>query len=345
MGIDNESLGFLKELIEAISPSGFEEDAVKVWRERTGKFCSQVTIDTTGNAIAKLENKGPKVMLAGHIDEIGLMVKYIDKEGFIYFSPIGGIDPYILQGQRVWLRGKKGKVLGVIGKKPIHLIEEEEKNKRLKFEEMWIDVGLDSEDKVKEIIDIGTVGVVGVGFEKLGEVAVGRGFDDKAGAFVVSEVMKILSGHRPAATVYGVATVQEEVGLRGARVSSYGITPDYALAIDVTFTSDTPSLDKRKIGKIDLGKGPVLAWGPNINKELFGLLKQTAEEDNIPYQIEAIPRPTGTDANVMQMTKSGVATALVSIPNRYMHTPVEIISLEDLVNAAQLISKFIYKLS
>lgn len=344
--MQKESFEFLKKLTNSISPSGFEEEAVKIWRERTKKFVGEVKVDVHGNALGILNKEGkPKVMLSGHIDEIGYMVKYIDKEGYIYFSPIGGIDLHLVPGERIWIKTKKGKVLAVIGKKPIHLLKEEERKQVAKIEQLWMDIGVKNEKEANAILKIGDPAVPAVGFEILNEEkVVGRGFDNKAGAFIVSETLRILPRKNLKASVYGVATVQEEIGLRGAKTSAYGITPDIGIAIDVTFATDYPDMDKKKVGDIKIGGGPVIARGPNINPKVFELLTKTAQEAKIPHQIEGIPYGTGTDANVIQLTKAGIATGLVSIPNRYMHTPVELVSLKDLENTAKLLAAFILQL-
>ena len=340
-----ESFNFLEMLMDTVSPSGFEEEAARIWRDRTKSFVDEVKTDVLGNSIAVLKRKeSPKIMLAGHIDEIGYMVKYINKEGYIYFSTIGGVDLHLVPGQRVWVKTKKGNVLGVIGKKPVHLLEEEEKKKVAKIEELWIDIGAKDKKEAMFILSVGDPVVPAVGLEILNDdIVVGRGFDDKAGAFVISETLKILSEKRFKASLYGVATVQEEIGLRGAKVSAYGISPDIGIAIDVTFATDFPSMDKRKAGDIKIGKGPVIARGPNINPKIFDFLIEVAKKERIPYQIEGISKATGTDANVIQLTKTGVATGLVSIPNRYMHTQVELVSLKDLENTSKLLSAFVLR--
>jgi len=344
--MEKKSLEFLKGLVETISPSGFEEEAVKVWKERTKDFADEVKTDVHGNTIAVLNKNGkPRIMLAGHIDEIGYMVKYIDKEGYVYFSTIGGVDLHLVPGQRVWLKTKKAKVLGVVGRKPKHLLEEEEKKKISKIEELYIDIGAKDEKEARSILDIGDPAVPAVGFEALrDDLVVARGFDDKAGAFIVSETLRLLSQEKIKSSVYGVATVQEEIGLRGAKTSAYGISPDIGIAIDVTFATDCPGMDKRKIGDIKLGGGPVINRGPNVTSKVFDLLIETAEQERIPYQVDSTPGATPTDANVLQLTKAGVATGLVSIPNRYMHTPVEVVSLKDLENISKLLSSFILRI-
>lgn len=345
--MEKGSLKFLRALIESHSPSGFEKDAAGVWKKRVKGFADDVKVDVHGNVMGVLNGKGrPRVMLAGHIDEIGYMVKYVDDDGYVYFSTIGGVDLHLVPGQRVWIKAKKGDVFGIIGRKPIHLLEEEERKKVSKLENLWIDIGAKNKKEALSMVSIGDPAIPAVGFDSLsGTRAIGRGFDDRAGAFVVSECLRFLSGKKMAASVYGVATVQEELGLRGARTSTYGISPDVGIAIDVTFATDFPGVDKKKIGDIKVGDGPVIARGPNMNHRVFELLVKTAKEKKIPYQIEGISRATGTDANVMQLTRSGVATGLVSIPNRYMHTPVELVDLKDLENAAKLISAFVLKLT
>ena len=345
--MEKKSLEFLKELTNTISPSGFEQEAVEVWRKRTKIFADEIKSDVHGNAIAVLNKGGkPRIMLAGHIDEIGYMVKFIDKEGYVYFSTIGGVDLHLVPGQRVWFKTKKGKVLGVIGRKPAHLLEDEEKKKISKIEELWIDIGAKDEKEAKSILDIGDPAVPAVGFEELrNDLVVARGFDDKAGAFVVSETLRLLSKKKIKTSVYGVATVQEEIGLRGAKTSAYGISPDIGIAIDVTFAADVPSMDKRKIGDIKIGGGPVINRGPNITSKIFDLFIETAKQEKLPYQIDGTPNATPTDANAIQLTRAGVATGLISIPNRYMHTPVEVVNLKDLENIAKLLSAFILKLN
>ncbi|MBN1522053.1 MAG: M42 family metallopeptidase, partial [Candidatus Aureabacteria bacterium] len=309
-----DSLDFLRELTQSVSPSGFEEDAINIWKQRTKHITDDVSIDVLGNVTAVLNKSGsPRIMLAGHIDEVGFMVKYIDKDGYIYFSTIGGIDLHLVPGQRVWIKTKKGKILGVIGKKPVHLLEEEEKKTVAKLEDLWIDIGINNKKRVESLLHIGDPVVPAVGLEVMNDdIVIGRGFDDKTGAFVISETLRILSQKKISSCVYGVATVQEEIGLRGAKASAYGLSPDIGIAVDVTFASDFPSVDKRKTGDIHIGKGPVIVRGPNIHPKIFHLFVETAKKEKIPYQIEGISKATGTDANVIQLTKSGIVTGLIS---------------------------------
>ncbi len=336
---------FLKDIVDAISPSGYEGDAVKVWRKRAKKYTNVVRGDLHGNSIAVLnEEKRPKIMLAGHIDEIGLQITYIDEQGYLRFAPIGGWDPQIPQGQRVVIKGKKGIVKGVIGKKPIHLLKGQEREKVVSIEQMHIDIGVSSKKEAEKLVEIGAPAVIDYYYDRLsGETAVARGFDNRVGAFIVLEALGELVKEAESlnSSVYAVATVQEEIGLRGARTSAFGIDPDIGIAVDVTFATDYPGMDKNRFGDIKLGGGPVIARGPNINPKVFELLVKTAEEEKIPYQVEAIPHGTGTDANAIQVTRSGVATGLVSIPNRYMHTPCELVNLDDLDNIIKLLAGFI----
>jgi len=347
--MDQKSLEFLKSLINSMSPSGFEEEAANIWRDYTSSFAEEVKRDLHGNTIAVVNKSGsPRVMLAGHIDEIGYMVKYIDEDGFIAFAPIGGVDPQIAQGQRVYIKGKKGKILGVIGKKPIHLFKPEDRKKVVEFKDMFIDIGAKSKEEAEEYVSVGDPIVNAPGFDELlGDRIVGRGFDDRVGAFVIAEALRLLSEMDIRAAVYAVATVQEEIGLRGAKTSAFGIDPKVGIAVDVTFAMDTPKLklEKGEVGDIKIGGGPVIARGPNINHKVFDLFVRTAEEEDIPFQVEGIPRGTGTDANVIQLTRAGVAAGLISIPNRYMHTPVEVVSKTDLENAAKLIAAAVKKIT
>ena len=332
MPMEKSREDFLKCLIETPSPSGFEEQVQLVFQERIQDKVDQFYKDLHGNAIGVINPDAPfRVMLAGHCDEIGLMVEYINDQGYIYFSTIGGVDAHITPGKRVVIHSSQGPMKGIIGKKPIHLIEEKERQKVVKIEEQWIDVGAKSKEELTKIIQIGDPITVEVGFERLmGTKVVGRGFDDRVGAFVVAEVLRSVRKERVQCGIYGVSTVQEELGLRGARTSAFGIDPHVGIAIDVTFASDCPDVDKRKVGDISLGKGPVISRGPNINPHIFRRLVHTAVQKNIPFQIQAESRATGTDANSIQVNRKGVATGLLGVPNRYMHTPSEVIDLDDL---------------
>ena len=341
--MNKTSQNFLKALLEAPSPSGYEQPAAKIWRDYVKSSVDELIPDVHGNTIAVLNPKANfKFMLAGHIDEIGLMITYIDDKGYIYTAQIGGMDPSLLVGQRVKIITKKGDVFGVIGRKAIHQMKPDERKKGVEMENIWVDIGADSKKEAEKRVSVGDPIVVDVECRQLdSDKIVSRATDDKAGAYVVAEVMKALSKRKLNVCVMGVATVQEEVGLRGAITSSYNVNPDAGFAIDVTFASDHPETDPKKIGEVKLGSGPVLHRGPNINPIMEDVLFKIAKQKKIPYQLTAEPRGTGTDANAMQLSRGGAATGLISIPNRYMHTPVEVISAKDLDNTVKLIVEYI----
>ena len=337
-----DSVDFLKSIVEVPSPSGFEQPVRELISNRMEVFCDEVRHDVMGNVIGVL-NPGAKtrVMLAGHCDEIGMMVKNITKEGYIYFAAIGGIDPTLLAGQRVLIHNERGNAPGVIGKKAIHLMEKEELGKAPRIHDLWIDVGAKDKKAAERLVAVGDCATVDAGFLRLDrDIVAARGFDDRCGAFAVAEAMRLLAADRKKlkVAVYGVATTQEEIGLRGARTSAFGIDPHAGIAVDVGFASDYPTADKNRVGDVSIGKGPIISKGANINPVLGQMLVDAAKRKKIPYQMEGAPRGTGTDANAMQMTRAGVATALVSVPNRYMHTPVEVVSLRDLENTSKLMA-------
>jgi len=333
---------FFKELIEAPSPSGFEQPAQRVIREALADVADDVRTDVMGNVVAHVKGPqgAPRLMLAGHCDEIGFMVKYVDDQGYLFFAPIGGVDAHLVPGQRVTVHASGGPIAGVVGKRPIHQIEVKDRETVVPFKSQFIDIGCSSKDEAVKLVSIGDPVTFRVGVERLqGTRLTSRAFDDKMGAFIVAQVLReVRRQNRMTVDLHGVSTVQEEVGLRGGATSAYGVQPDIGIAVEVGFASDYPGADHKDLGEVSLGKGPVIARGPNINPVLFDLLKKTAEEENIPCQIMGIPRATGTDANVMQLVHGGVATALISIPLRYMHTPVEVLDWVDLEGAVKLLS-------
>ena len=345
-----ESLAFLKALAEAPSPSGYEQPVQKVFREYIQDHVDEVQTDVLGNSFGLIKGSGkgkPTVMLAGHCDEVGFMVQYIDQSGFLYFAPIGGVDEQLLPGKRVWVHTQKGPLMGVVGRKPIHLIDPKDREKVAKIHEQFIDVGAKNKREAKRLVNIGDPITFAGGLENLmGDRVVSRGFDDKVGSFVVAEVLRRIGEkkERPRCTVYGVSTVQEELGLRGATTSAYQIQPDVGIAIEVGHASDYPEVDKKRVGEHKLGSGPIVARGANINPSVYKLLIQTANKMKIHVQFLGAPRATGTDANVIQLSRKGVATGLVSVPLRYMHTPTEVLSLKDLEATCRLLVGFIYGL-
>jgi endoglucanase len=334
---------FLKELLEAPSPSGYERPAAAVWRAYVKDSVDELIPDVHGNTIAVLNPEAEfKFMLAGHIDEIGLLITHIDDKGYLYTAQIGGMDPSLLVGQRVKIMTKKGEVFGVIGRKAIHQMKPEERKKNVEMENIWVDIGADNRKDAEKRVAVGDAMVVDVAYRRLnGHKVVSRATDDKAGAFVVAEVMRALSRRKLNISVIGVATVQEEIGLRGAITSANRVNPQAGIAIDDGFASEHPETDPKVIGEVKLGKGPILHRGPNINPVMEEALFKVAKQKKIPCQVTAEPRGTGTDANAMQLSRGGTATGLISIPNRYMHTPVEVISLDDVDNCVKLLVEFL----
>jgi endoglucanase len=343
------SIDFLKRLLDTPGPSGFEAPAARVWREEAERFADRVDVDVSGNSYATIgEGGAPRVMLAGHVDEIGLMVTHVDDDGFLYFDGIGGWDPQVLVGQRIRVLTRRGEVMGVVGKKPIHLIKGEEREKASKITDLWIDVGIRGRDAVLERgIRVGDPAVVDARLVELGgDLIASRSIDNRIGAYVVLEALRLLSEDRPRAQVTAVATAQEEIGYSGggARTSAYRIDPQVALVVDVTFATDSPGVEKKELGDHKVGGGPVLTRGSAAHPLVFERLVEVAEREGIPYSITASPRYTSTDADAIYLSRSGVATGLISIPNRYMHSPNEIVSLSDLERAARLIAAFVREL-
>ncbi len=338
----DSSFTFLQRLIESISPSGYEDEAANIWIEEARTFATDIRRDYHGNTDAVINPGGaPRIMLSGHYDEIGFLITHIDKNGFLWIEPIGGWDPQIPQGHHVTIRGKKGHVPGVIGKGPIHLIKPESRNKVTRLEELWVDIGATTRAQAEKAVSIGDPLVLSQGLTRLqGDLVAGRGFDNRSGAFVVLEAARLLADLNPKAEIHAVATVQEEIGLRGARTAAFGVDPQVGIAVDVTFATDYPSMGEatKRFGEIKVGKGAVLTRGPNIIPNLFDLMVSTAVKEKSPYQVSAEGRATGTDANAIQVSRSGVATGLVSIPNRYMHSPCELVSLKDLEACSRIIA-------
>ena len=340
--MNEQDFQFFKELVEAPSPSGFEQPAQRVIRKALTGVVDDIRTDVMGNVVAHIAGPegAPRLMLAGHCDEVGFMVKYIDDQGYLFFAPIGGVDAHLVPGQRVTVHAGGGPVPGVVGKRPIHQIETKDRDKVVPFKSQFIDIGCTDKAEAATLVAIGDPVTFSVGVERLqGTRLTSRALDDKMGAFIVAQVLReVRRRNNLAVDLYGVSTVQEEIGLRGGATSAYGVQPDIGIAVEVGFASDYPDADHKDSGEIRLGKGPILARGPNINPVLFDLLKTTAADENIPCQVMGIPRATGTDANVMQLVRGGVATALVSIPLRYMHTPVEVLDWTDLEGAVTLLS-------
>lgn len=342
-----ESYEFLKALQETPSPSGYEQPVQKIVRQRMMRFADSIETDVHGNVVVCLNPKGsPRVMLAGHCDQIGLMVNYINDHGYIFFSAIGGIDPSVLPGSRVTLHTAHGPVDGIIGRRPIHILKPEERGAKIVLRELWIDIGAKNKKQTSQVVSVGDPITFKLGMMHLGQdLVTSPAFDNKCGVFVVMEALRLCSVKKMTCALFAVSTVQEEIGLRGARTSAYNLDPQVGIAVDVTHATDYPDIDKRVNGDVEMGSGPVVSRGANINPPLEKLLIKTAKKKRIPFQLEAAPGGTPTDANVIQLTRSGVATALVSIPNRYMHTQVEVVALSDLEAAAKLIAESVMNIN
>jgi len=344
--MQDSSYGFLKRLLDTPAPSGFETAAARLWRAEAETFAERVDADVSGNSLAVVGAGGtPRIMLAGHIDEIGVMVTHVDEEGFLYIEGIGGWDPQVLVGQRIRFLTRKGDVVGVIGKKPIHLMKADEKEKAVKVTDLWVDIGVSSLAGATERgIRVGDAGVVDCQMVDLGNrLIASRAVDNRIGAYVVLEVIRELAkGPKPAAEVIAVATTQEEIGFHGggARSSAYHVDPQVALVVDLTFSTDAPGIEKKQVGDHKLGSGPVLGRGSAAHVGVFELLAEVAEREGIPYTIQASPKFTSTDADAIYLQRGGVATGVISLPNRYMHSPNEIISLDDLDHTVRLMTAF-----
>ena len=346
--MDESRVAVLRRLIAAPSPSGFEQRVQQVIREELRPYTDDIRTDVHGNVIAALQpDKQPRVMLTAHCDEIGFLVRYIDGDGFLYFAPVGGFDAATLAGGRVEIHTPDGPVLGVIGRKPIHTLSSDERNSAPKLTDMWIDIGASGKEEAERLVPLGSFITRAAQLEPLrDEKVVSRALDDKAGIFTVLEAMRRISEQREKLDVgvFFVSTVQEEVGLRGARTSAYSIQPQLAIVVDVTFTSDHPGTSKQELGDIKLDGGPVLTLGGNINPRVYQRLVKAAEDAGISWQLDVQAASTGTDTDMIQVAGGGVATGLVSIPCRYMHSSSEVVSLKDIDQCAEVIARFVLAL-
>ena len=336
-------------LLEVQGPSGHEREAGRVWREAAEAFADRVRVDVHGNSFAEVgEGGSPRVMLAGHIDEIGLMVHHVDDDGFLYLKGVGGWDPQVLVGQRVEVLTEDGPVSGVIGWKAIHLIDRKERKKAVELKDLWIDIGAEDGEEARERVSVGDVAVIRSDRLELanGRVAA-RSADDRLGALVALEALRRADEKGTSAHAIAVATTQEEISYKtggGASTSTFGLEPDAAVVIDVTHATDHPSVEQTEHGLIEMGEGPVLSRGSVVSPVLFERLVAAARSADIPYQVLAAPSTTGTDADAIFTTRAGVATAVVSIPDRYMHTPNQTVSTRDVEQAAELIAELLASL-
>jgi endoglucanase len=340
--LPESSLKFLKRLLDSPGPSGFESIPARVWREEAKTFALDVRGDVAGNSIAEINPEGsPTIMLDGHIDEIGLIVQYVDDEGFAHVGPIGGWDAQVLVGQRIRFVSRAGEVFGVIGKKPIHLMKNEDREKASKMTDLWVDIGASNKTEAEQRLQVGDPGVIDSrSMDFPNNRLVSRSIDDRIGAFTALEALRRYAKQPGKARVVAVATTQEEIAWHGggALICAACINPKMAIVIDVTHATDSPGMEKKELGDHRLGSGPVLTRGALINPVVHGLLRSAAERKKIPFTINAAGRDTSTNADAIYIAREGVATALVSIPNRYMHSPNEMVSLEDVERTAELIA-------
>ena len=345
--MNKSATNVLKELLSKPTPSGYEKPGQIVLEKYMKKQGAETSYDVHGNLHGVINPDADiKVMLAGHCDEIGLMVMYVDDKGFIYISAIGGVNIPLLQGEKVVIHSEKGDVPGVIGVKPIHLMDAKERESgQGKIASLWVDIGAKDKEDALKAISIGDVATIDKGWTELkNNLVTCRGFDDRIGAFIISDTLRHLKGKDINVTVHAVSTVQEEIGLRGAKTAADAIKPDIGIAVDVGFATDAPNMDPKKVGEASCGEGPILHTGPNFNHKLYKRLDKVADKAKIPVQLQPIPRGSGTDANAIQLSANHAATALISIPNRYMHSPVEIVSLKDVANCSKLIAQLILNL-
>jgi putative aminopeptidase FrvX len=353
----------LRDLLAARGPSGYETAPAAVWCAAAHAFGAQVQTDVVGTPSATVSARARegasegasegahesvhdghetrRLVVMGHIDEIGLIVTHIDDEGYLWFREVGGWDAQILVGQRVVLAARDGDISGVIGKKPIHLLRDEERKKVAEVRDLHIDIGAKDGAQARELVRIGDVAVIdGDPLELPNGRIASRALDNRLGSFVALEAARLVAETGGANTweVVAVAAAQEETTFGGSRTSAFSLAPDAAVVVDVTHATDAPGIDVKESGKHELGSGPVLSRGSTLNPRLWELLYDTAEAEKIPFTVEAIGRNTGTDADAVHLSRGGVPTALVSIPLRYMHSPVELVQLDDVHAAATLIA-------
>jgi putative aminopeptidase FrvX len=337
----------LKDLLTAHGPSGYEQAPAAVWRKHAEAF-AEVETDTLGSSTARVKGTadGPTVAIVGHIDEIGLIVTHVDDKGFLWFIGVGGWDPQVLIGQRVVLATRDGAVDGVIGRKPIHLLRKEEREKVSELKDLHIDIGAKDGDEAKGIVRVGDVAVVaGDPVEIRNDRVVSRSMDNRLGCFVAYEAARLVAdGGGAPGDVVAVAAAQEEITLGGAQTTAYRVRPDVAIVVDVTHATDVPGVEEREHGSHALGSGPVIGRGSTLHPRVFELMHEAGEAEGIPFTVEASARYTGTDADAIALSRAGVPSGLIGLPLRYMHSPVETVQVSDVLDAARLIAAFCRRL-
>jgi endoglucanase len=338
----------LQSLLTATGPSGHESDPARTWREGCAAFSDDVVSDHLGSSRARVPGTadGPTLAIVGHIDEIGLHISHIDDEGHLRFGQVGGWDPVVLVGQRVRLNTRGGPITGVIGRKPIHLMKDEDRKKVPELKDLHIDVGAKDGDEARELIRIGDVAVIDAAPVELpnGRL-VSRALDNRVGCYVAAEAARLVAaGGGAPGDVVALAVVQEETTFAGSRTSAFALDPDLAVVVDLTFATDQPGIELGPITKHTLGSGPVVARGTTLHPRVTELLYEAGEQEGISFTVESLGRGTGTDADAIHLSRAGVPTGLVSVPCRYMHSPVEMVSLDDIDAAAGLIAAFARRL-
>jgi putative aminopeptidase FrvX len=338
----------LHRLLTAAGPSGHETDAARVWREGCQEFTADVHSDKVGSSLARVAGTaaGPTLAVVGHVDEIGVHISHIDDDGYLRFGEVGGWDAIVLVGQRIRIMTRAGAVTGVIGRKPIHLMKDDDRKKIPELKDLHIDIGAKDGEQAREMVRIGDVAVIDVQpVEMPNDRLVSRALDNRIGCFVAAEAARLVAatGGAPG-DVVALAVAQEETSFAGSRTSAFALEPDLAIAVDVTFATDQPGIELGPITKHPLGSGPVIARGTTLHPRVTELLYETAEAEKVPFTVESLGRGTGTDADAIHISRSGVPTGLVSVPIRYMHSPVELVSLDDIASAAQLIAAFARRL-
>ncbi len=339
-----ETPPLLDKLLRAGAPSGYEGPAASVWREAAA--FAELSSDGLGSSIARLGEASPLLAVVGHIDEIGLVITHIDDKGFLWFAPIGGWDPQILVGQRVEVRGRQDLVPGIVGRKPIHLLDADQRKKVVELKGLHIDIGAADRDEASALVRIGDPVVIAAEpLRLLGDRLASRAMDNRLGAYVALEALRRCHERGSlGGSLAAVAAVQEEIGLFGARTAAFEVRPDLAVAIDVTHATDAPGIDEKEEGSHPLGSGPVISRGSTLSPKVSELLIEAAEAEGIEHTLSATGRSSHTDADAIQISRSGVPTGLVSIPLRYMHSPVELVDLGDLEATVALIAAFAARL-
>jgi endoglucanase len=335
----------LRSLLTAAGPSGYERASAAAFAALGRTFTDDVTIDVMGSVVARVPGTQPGVpslAIVGHVDEIGLIVTHIGDDGFLSFTGVGGWDPMILVGQRVEVLTREGSIPGVVGKKPIHLLRDEERKKVPEIRDLHLDIGAPDGDAARAAVRIGDVAVIaGEPVELMGDRVASRSMDNRLGCWIALEAARLVAeGGGAPGDVVAVGAVQEEITFGGARTTAFGLEPGVAIAVDVTHATDAPGIDVKEEGKHEFGDGAVIQRGSTIHPLVFEMLHDAAVREGIPFTISASSRATGTDADAIHISRAGVATGVVSIALRYMHSPVEVVQLSDIDACARLIAAF-----